>query len=112
MPTVNQERSYAAIRTVLIGYGITAYGFLVARSELPNDANVLGGGGSVSVFLLSGIGLQVLLILGRIVIRRVVADRSIATQALHILELIGDGATVLLFALGTLGAVVHVPEQF
>jgi hypothetical protein len=100
---------YGAIRTALIGYGVSLFSYLFARSGLVTEASAPAPGGWVSAFLLSGVGLQVLLILARVLIKHM-ADRDIATQALPIVELIGDGATVLLFALATFGAVVHAPE--
>ena len=106
-----RERRYAAIRAAFIGYGIAAYSYLVGRPGYPGEAEAFGVGGSVSSFVLSGLGLQFLLILARIVIKRATTDRAIAAQALLIVELIGDGITVLLFALATLGAIVHAPAQ-
>ena len=53
-----------------------------------------------------------LLIVTRALIKRTVADQALAAQVSFIAELIGDGITVLLFALGTLGAIVHAPDQF
>jgi hypothetical protein len=110
MSTLDQERRYAAVRTALLGYGIAAYGYLLGRPA-PHDAQALGIGGSASTFMLSGVGLQIVLILVRIIIKRVVPDRELAGQASLIVELFGDGVTVLLFALATLGAIVHAPEQ-
>jgi hypothetical protein len=47
----------------------------------------------------------------RALIERSVADRELATQTLTVVELIGDGATVLLFALSTLGAIIGVTND-
>ena len=96
---------------MLIGYGVTAYSYLFARAGFIGEPKALGVGGSVSAVMLCGLGLQVLLILARMAIKRAVTDRDVADQALLIVELIGDGMTVLLFALATLGAIVYAPEQ-
>jgi hypothetical protein len=100
-----------AIRTALIGYGIAAYTYLVAGSGSSGKAEAFGGSGLATTFLLSGIGLQVLLILARFVLNRVLQDRATANQAMLILELIADGVTVFLFALATLGGIFHAADQ-
>jgi len=40
-----------------------------------------------------------------------VRDPAIAAQALTVVELLGDGATVLLFALATFGGILQVEQQ-
>jgi hypothetical protein len=70
----------------------------------------LGVGGSASTFVLGGLPAGSAGTLRALIKRS--TDRAIAAQAFMILELIGDGVTVLLFALATPGAVTHVPEQF
>jgi hypothetical protein len=62
---------------------------------------------SAQVLVLGGLGLQVLLFAVRVLIKRYAPDRSSAVQGFMVLELIGDGVTVLLFALGTFGAIMH-----
>ncbi len=111
MPVLEQHRLYGAVRTTLIGYGVAAFSYLFARPDFGDEAKAFGVGGSASSFVLSGLGLQALLIAATLVIKRIVTDKAIAAQALAILELIGDGVTVLLFALATLGAIIHAPEQ-
>jgi hypothetical protein len=112
MSVNGQAARYTAVRTALIGYGTAAYSYLLARPEVGGEAKALATGVSAGAFVLSGVVLQILLVFARIAINRFASDRSIADRSLQILELIGDGVTVLLFALATLGAVVHAPEQF
>jgi hypothetical protein len=108
----DQSRAYGALRTALISYGVAAFTYLFARAGATDEAKAIGVGGSASTFVLSGLALQVLLIVGRLVIKRLATDRDIAAQAFLILELLVDGVTVLLFALATFGAILHAPEQF
>ncbi len=62
---------------------------------------------SAQVVVLGGLGLQLLLFVVRLLIKRYAPDRTSAVQGFMVLELIGDGVTVLLFALGTFGAIMH-----
>lgn len=72
-----------ALRGVLIGYGVAAFLFFQSRA-LPPDWSL--------VMLAAGIALQLaLFVIGRLPDKR----------ALGLAELVADGATVLLFALGT-----------
>jgi hypothetical protein len=99
-----------AIRTALIGYGIAAYTYLVAGPG-SGRAEAFGGSALATSFLLSGIGLQILLILARFALNRFLPDRGLANQAMLVLELIADGITVFLFALATLGGIFHAADQ-
>lgn len=110
MTTLAANRLQGALRTGLIGYGIAAYGYLRIGSESAGNAQTFGLGGSASGFLLSGLALQILLILAQVLIRRVFPDHAVAAQAIWIVELIADGVTVLLFALGTLGAILPTAD--
>lgn len=111
MSTPDQIRRYGAARTALITYGIAAYTYLLARPGPDGGARAFGVGASASSFVLSGIALQVLLIVARLVIKRVTSDQEVAAQALGIFELVADGVTVLLFAMATFGAIAHAPEE-
>lgn len=93
------------MRTALIGYGIVAYGYLVARPVEP-------AGASGTTYLLSGVGVQILLAVVRALVKRRVTDPSIARQAMLIIELVGDAVTVFLFALGAFNATVRAPDDF
>lgn len=54
-----------------------------------------------------GLGLQLLLIAARALIKRQVREPLAAAQGLLILELVADGVTVLLFALATFGGIMQ-----
>lgn len=90
-------RAAAVVRTVLLGYGTAALSVLLARSGLPQATLPVG-------LVAVGIGLQLVLVVARARIGSP-ADASSATQTVAVLEILGDGITVLLFALATLGAV-------
>jgi hypothetical protein len=96
MQLSRQDVVYGAVRTALIGYGVGAFTMLLARVQ---GAPPL----SQNLFLL-GVALQCVLIALRWLIRRRL-DAALAPQALLVLETIGDGATLLLFALATFGGV-------
>ena len=90
-----RKPSYGALRSALIGYGVLAFTFFPPTRTL----------------MLWGIGVQIALIVARKLIERQVRDPAIAAQALTVLELLGDGATVLLFAIATLGGILQVEQQ-
>jgi len=93
---------------MLIGYGIVIYVLLFSRVDNVGDA---GTRSSSSHLALWGIAAQLLVMAVRALVERVVADRDIANQMLTIVELIGDGVSVLLFALSTLGAVTNLASE-
>lgn len=93
-------------RTVLISYGVAAFGFLSTRT-LPVDTVPVFGGIPAWGLVLCGVVLQVLMFAGRTLIRRQAPDPATAARGQGILELIGDGVTVLLFALGTYGGILQ-----
>lgn len=99
-------RVYGAIRTALITYGVVAYGWLVNRAPVP----ALGLGTPSHRLVLAGVIVQFALIGVRFVVRRRAGDDERAGQALALIDLVADGITVLLFALGTLGAVFRAAE--
>jgi hypothetical protein len=88
-------RSFGALRSTLIGFGVLAFTFFPPGRTL----------------LLWGVGVQIAVILARKLIERQVRDPAIATQALTVVELLGDGATVLLFALATFGGILQLEQQ-
>jgi hypothetical protein len=88
-------RSFGALRSTLIGYGVLAFTFFPPSRSL----------------MLWGVGSQVAVILARKLIERRVRDPAIAGQALMLVELLGDGATVALFAIATLGGIMQVEQQ-
>src|SRR5262245_36601907 len=111
MAMAPQDRRYGAVRTALISYGIAAYTYLIARPGPADAAKAFGVGASAAAFVLSGLGLQIVMIAARLLIKRTMRDQDNAAQALGIVELIADGVTVLLFAMATLGAITSAPED-
>ena len=102
-----ESRRRALIRTTLIGYGVLAFAWLLSRSGLEPQA--LGGFASAQSLFVMGLVVQIVLTIARWIIKYRVSDADAAAQTLSIIDLLGDGATVFLFALGTLGAVLHFP---
>jgi hypothetical protein len=100
-----QERLYGAVRTALIGYGAAAFAFLDPVSlsgAAPQAAGILGNPRAV---VLLGVGLQILLMVARALIKRYATDWAESPRHMLILETVADGATVLLFTAGTLGPI-------
>jgi hypothetical protein len=90
-----EPRSYAAFRTVLIGVGVAAFTFFPPTRTL----------------MLWGVGAQVAVLVLRQVIERRVREPEAAATALMVLEIVGDGVTVALFAIATLGGIMRVEDQ-
>lgn len=90
-----RPRSVGALRSALIGYGVVAFTFFPPTRTL----------------MLWGVGVQILVIVVRTLIERRVRDPAVATQALAVVELLADGATVALFAFATLGGIMRFEEQ-
>jgi hypothetical protein len=88
-------QSFGALRSALIGYGVLAFTFFPPTRTL----------------MLWGVGVQIALMIARKLVERQVRDPAVAAQALTVLELLGDGATVALFALATLGGILRVEQQ-
>jgi voltage-gated potassium channel Kch len=88
-------RRYAAFRSALIGYGVVAFAFFPPTRAL----------------MLWGVGAQIAVIVLRKLIERQVRDPAMAGTALMVLEIVGDGVTVALFAIATLGGIMRVEDQ-
>ena len=104
-----KRRSYGLLRTLLISYGVAASSYLFAQSV---PAGVLPDNGGLFTprnLVVLGLILQGLMLAASLLIRRQSPDPEIAAQALFILELAGDGVTVLLFATGTFAAIMRMP---
>jgi hypothetical protein len=84
-------RLSSAVRAVIIGVLIAAYAFAL---RLP--------GASLALTLLIAAGLQV-----AVLILRKFVPTYLMPQALHVFELLVDGVTVLLFALGVFGGMLR-----
>lgn len=102
--------SYWAVRTVLVTYGVAASSYLFMQSVPEGVSPVHVGMFSPHSLVLTGLVLQVLMIGVRALVRRHAPDPGIAAQGMFILELIGNGVTVLLFALGTFGSILHLSD--
>jgi hypothetical protein len=87
--------SGGALRSALIGYGVLAFTFFPPTRTL----------------MLWGVGVQIALMIARKLVERQVRDPAIAAQTLTLLELLGDGVTVALFAIATLGGILRVEQQ-
>jgi hypothetical protein len=94
------SRFVALVRTALIGYGAAALSVLLARSGLQQAPVPIG-------LVAAGIGLQVILAFARARAGADDTDAALRKQAVDVLELLGDGITVLLFAIATFGAVTR-----
>ena len=88
-------RSSAGLRSALIGYGVLAFTFFPPTRTL----------------MLCGVVAQVAVIVARKLVERRVRNPAIASQALMLIELLGDGATVALFAIATLGGIIGIQQQ-
>jgi hypothetical protein len=88
-----QLRLSSRVRGVFIGVILIVYGFLVQRS----------GAGFIEGLLIAA-ALQ-----GGVLLLRRHAPDALVPQATYLLELIADGVTVLLFALGVFGGIARPP---
>jgi len=98
------ERTYAAVRAAIVGYGVLGLGFLQSGLAPAEAPRALGGFASSQGLVLTGLALQALLIVARALLRRYAADEDTVRRAMPIAGLLADAVTVLLFALGTFGA--------
>jgi hypothetical protein len=96
------------MRTALIGYGVAAFAYFQFGSSPGIASQAAGTWGSARGFVLLGIGLQLFLMLARALTKRYVHEPALATQIMDICEVVADGATVLLFAMATLGQITRI----
>jgi len=108
--TLEKDRVHGAVRTALIGYGVAAFAYFQFGSSPGIASQAVGYWGSARGFVLLGIGLQLILLVARALIKRYVPDGASATQIMSVCEIIADGATVLLFAMATLGSMTRVAD--
>jgi hypothetical protein len=90
-----EMRSYTAVRSTLIGIGVAAFTFFPPTRTL----------------MLFGVGAQIAVMILRKVMQRQIRDPAMAGTALMVLEIVGDGVTVALFAVATLGGIMRVEDQ-
>jgi hypothetical protein len=90
-----EMRSYTAVRSTLIGIGVAAFAFFPPTRTL----------------MLCGVGAQIAVLVLRKVIQRQIREPAMAGTALMVLEIVGDGVTVALFAIATLGGIMRVEDQ-
>ncbi|MFZ2155398.1 MAG: hypothetical protein WAV72_04640 [Bradyrhizobium sp.] len=108
---MQKNRVYGAMRTALIGYGVAAFAYFQFGSSPGLASQAAGTWGSARGFVLLGIGLQLILMLARALTKRYVADEASATQIMDVCEVIADGATVLVFAMATLGSITRIADS-
>ncbi len=95
-PSPRELRLSSTVRGLIIGGLVGAYAFLLHRP-----------GASFAVALLIAAGLQLAVML----LRKFVPP-YLMPQALHVFEVLVDGATVLLFALGVFGGALEIAGGF
>ena len=95
-------------RGVLITYGVALFSWLFS-SRLPQNES----SGLLAIGL--GVGLQVLVLIARAVVRRYEREHrmqgALHPQAMYVVELIADATTVALFAISTFGAIARIPAD-
>jgi hypothetical protein len=84
-----------AVRGIIIGVLLIGYGLLFGRD-----------GASFTECLLVGAGLQFLVLL----LRKVVPPEMLP-QAMYLFELLVDGVTVLMFAMGVYGGILRLGTE-
>jgi hypothetical protein len=95
-------------RGVLITYGVALFSWLFS-SKLPQAES----SGLFAIGL--GLGLQVLVLLARVVVKRYEREHGmhgeLYPQAMYIVEMIADAITVALFAISTFNAIARFPAN-
>ena len=94
-PTPREMRIDSRVRGVVITAMVAAYGFLFRQSQ-----------GSFAEAVLIGAALQVIVIL----LRRWVPPEG-QPAAMYAFEMVADGITVLMFALGVFGSINRVAAE-
>jgi hypothetical protein len=102
-------RRQGLMRSALITYGVAAFGYFFSRYLHDESVPALGGVVSAHAAALIGLALQLALLAGRLLIKRHAADPEVAIKGYYVIEVIGDGVTVFLFALATFGALLRYP---
>lgn len=104
---MNTRQPQVLVRTLLITYGIAIVSYLFTRT-MPAGAPPASGMPVPAQGLVQfGLGLQIALLVAGALLRRRAPANAARLQLLPVLELLGDGLTVLVFALGTYGAILN-----
>jgi hypothetical protein len=109
-PALGKQRTCGVLRTVLITCGVAVGAYLFTQSVPAGAMPAAGGLLSPRSLVVLGLVFQALLIGARVLIRRHVPDAGMAVQGMFVMEPVGDGVTVLLFAPGTFGAILQMPD--
>ena len=104
-----EMRRQGLMRSALITYGVAASSYFLSRYLRDATVPALGGMFSAHGATLMGLATQLALLIGRMSIKRHAGDPETALRGYYVIELIGDGVTVFLFALATLGAIIRFP---
>jgi len=107
--SAQQMRRYGLVRSALITYGVAAFSYFFSRYLHDDTVPALGGVFSAHAATFIGLVTQIALLIGRMSIRRHAGDPDTALKGYYVVELIGDGVTVFLFSLATLGALLRFP---
>jgi hypothetical protein len=91
---------YGTIRTAIIGCGVAAFGWLFTRRGIIEDPLAADASSTARLLLAAGLGCQALAFIARWWIKRNFGEEGGATGA-ALVEILADGATVLLFAIAT-----------
>jgi hypothetical protein len=88
-------RASTTARSLIIGYGIAAFSFLMLRSDV---SGVISPG--IGMFV-AGIVIQIAVWIANVLVKRRIPDVELAAQWQDIIAMVADGSTVILFAIGT-----------
>jgi hypothetical protein len=91
---------YGTLRTAIIGYGVAAFSWLFTRGGIIEDPLAAEASSTARLLFASGIACQVLAFAARWWIKRTFGSEGGANAA-ALVEVLADGATVLIFAIAT-----------
>jgi hypothetical protein len=97
-------RGSTAARSFIITYGIAAFSFFMLRSSA---SGVPAPGAGMFV---AGLAIQLAVWIATAQIKRRIGEAEVAMRIHHVIALIADGLTVLLFAIGTFRAIGTATE--
>jgi hypothetical protein len=96
---VRALRASTTARSLIIGYGIAAFSFLMLRSDVSGFTAP-----GVSMFV-AGVVIQIAVWIANALVKRHIPDVESAARWQDIIALLADGLTVVCFAIGTFRAV-------